>query len=276
MNVIITSKTLYLNKNDFQLNFKGKGLDLVKDWENKPMRAKYHKEIAHDLAEGSKLYFEKHKEIDNTVTNLHNNGGLTVIFDIPNNEILKISLENPLEFRKHNPKFDIPFFTPIEKYGKTYIVKQPKADTENITREHFLNVAKRIYLGGCELSSDAYKYEQYGLYDGKPYLIDTRCAMPMPNIWTCIVDKIYKKINKCYTFVTEEQDELNRKLAYKEKGYFSYHCDETPRKSLTLKGGLLKIFYAIKNNIKYKKNHYCIPYDVLDLQHTKIRKFVKM
>lgn len=123
------------------------------------------------------------------------------------------------------------FKTPVEKYGKTYIVRQPKADTENITKEHFLDVTKRIYLGRCELSTDGNKYEQYGLYNGKPFLVDTRCAMPMPNIWTIVVDEIYKKINKCYTYISKEQYKHEKDLAYKEKGYFSYHCDETPRKT---------------------------------------------
>ena len=123
-----------INQNRYSPNFYGKGIELTEDWVNLPLRAEYHKDIAHDLAEGSKLYFKKHKDIDNSVTDIHNNGGLTVVFDIPNNEILKVSLENPLEYREHNPEFDIPFLTPVEKYGKTYIVKQPKADTKNITK----------------------------------------------------------------------------------------------------------------------------------------------
>ena len=110
-----------INQNRYSPNFYGKGIELTEDWVNLPLRAEYHKDIAHDLAEGSKLYFKKHKDIDNSVTDIHNNGGLTVVFDIPNNEILKVSLENPLEFREHNPEFDIPFLTPVEKYGKVHI-----------------------------------------------------------------------------------------------------------------------------------------------------------
>ena len=265
-----------INQNRYSPNFYGKGIELTEDWVNLPLRAEYHKDIAHDLAEGSKLYFKKHKDIDNSVTDIHNNGGLTVVFDIPNNEILKVSLENPLEYREHNPEFDIPFLTPVEKYGKTYIVKQPKADTKNITKEQFLEVAKRIINSWCELSKDGRKLEQYGLYNGKPYLIDTRCAMPMPNAWTVIVDEICKKLNKCYTSLSKEQYESERELKFKEKGYFSYHCDETPRKSLTIKGGLLKLFTTIKNNIKYRKNHYCIPYEVMQKQKLKLHKLRKI
>ena len=264
------------NKYQQKPSFEGKGIDLVEDWKNNPMRAEYHREIARDLAEGSKLYFEKHKEVDNSVMNLHNNGGLTVVFDIPNDEVLKVSLENPLEFREHNPEFDIPFLTPVEKYGKTYIVKQPKADTENITREHFMEVAKRIVNAWCELSKDGTKYEQYGLYKGKPYLIDTRCAMPMPNAWTVIIDELCKRLNKCYTSLSKEQQESEQELKFKEKGYFSYHCDETPRKSLTIKGGLWKLYTTIKNNIKYKKNYYCIPYEVYQSQKLKLPHLYKI
>ena len=194
---------------------------------------------------------------------------------MPNSEILKVSLENPLEFRKHRPEFDIPFLSPVEKYGNTYIVKQPKADTKNITHEHFKAVVKQIYSHGCELSKDGTKFEQYGLYTGKPYLIDTRCAMPMPSIYTVIIDNICKKINKCYVWVSKEQHEAEKAQAYKEKGYFSYHVDETPRNSLNFRGGILKLFSTIKNNLKYRKNHYCMPYEESRALEYRIRKYYK-
>jgi len=270
----------YSNKQSQYPQFKGKGIDLVNNWlrdENiDGIRLSYYKEIMRDLSEGAKLYFEKNKKVDNSVKKFHECGGLTVFFDIPNNEILKISLENPLEYRKHRPEFDIPFLSPVEKYGKTYIVRQPKADTKNITKEHFRDVVKRIYSHGCELSRDGDKYEQYGLYKGKAYLIDTRCAMPMPNIYTMIIDNICKKINKCYVYVNKEQDKMEREEGLKEKGYFFYHTDETPRESLNFKGGLIKLFNTIKNNIKYRKNHYCIPYEVSRLQKLKLRKYYQM
>lgn len=260
--------------------FKGRGTDLINEWmrdENLDcIRLNYYKEIMRDLSEGAKLYFEKNKEMDNSVTNFHECSGLTVFFDIPNNEILKVSLENPLEFREHQPEFDIPFLSPVEKYGKTYIVKQPKADTENITHEDFKNVVKRIYSNWCELSKDGTRYEQYGLYNGKAYLIDTRCAMPMPNIYTIIIDKISRKINKCYVYVNKEHSEQEKAEGLKKKGYFYYHVDETPRKSLKFKGGIVKLFNTIKNNIKYRKNHYCIPYEESRGLQYRIRKYYKM
>lgn len=232
----------------------GRGKDLIEEWQyNRPTRASCYNDMANDLAEGANIYFDSHKDVDDSVIKLYKKGSLSVIFELQNDEILKISLENPLEFREHNSNFDIPFLTPVEKYGKTYTVKQPKADTENITREHFLDVKKRIRYGLCELSADGRKYEQYGLYNGKPYLLDTRCAMPMPNAWTLLIDEICSRLNKCCTILSPEQYDLKQELKFKEKGYFAYHCDETPRKSVTFKEGLLKLFNTIKNNVKYRK-----------------------
>ena len=273
MRITFDNNRLYYDKKSQSLYFEGKGTDLMNEWKNNSERPEYHKEIAHDLAEGSKLYFRKHKDIDNSVKNFYNNGNLTVIFDIPNNEILKVSLENPLEFRQHNPEFDIPFLTPVEKYGKTYIVKQPKASRKNFKNKHFYNVEKRIRRAGCELSIDGRIISQYGLYNGKPYLLDTRCAMPRPNAWTVFIDKICTKINRCHIDLNDEQSELEQQLSIKEKGYFAYHCDEIPRKSITFKEGISKLRNIIKNNIKYKKNNYKIPYE--DLETLNLRDFYK-
>jgi len=248
-------------------SFQGKGIDLIHNWQQDNfMRLEYYKDIVNDLTEGAKLYFKKHREIDNSVKNFHSTNGLTVFFDIPDSKILKISLENPLEYREHNPDFDIPFLTPVEKYGKTFIVVQPKADTKNITLKDWFDVVKRIYKNCCELSRDGNKFEQYGLYNGKAYLIDTRCAMPLPNIYTLIVDSICNRLNKCYIFRTKEQAQKEREELFKIKGYFSYHIDETPRQSLSFTEGIKKIYRILKNNLKYRKNHYCIPYEDHKLQ----------
>lgn len=257
-------------------NFRGKGIDLVRNWRQTATFAEYYKDIADDLAQGAISYLKKHKEFDNSVKNLTDTGGLTMFFDIPDSKILKVSLENPLEFRKHNPNFDIPFLTPVEKSGKTYVVVQPKADTKNITQEHCVDVKKRIYKNSCEISTDSNKFEQYGLYNGKAYLIDTRCAMPLPNTYTLLIDKICKKLDKCYTFLTKEQYKKEKEEAYKIKGYFSYHCDETPRRNLGFAEGIKKIYKTLKNNIKYRKNHYCIPYEDYKSQGLQNRKIYEM
>ena len=276
----INNNIIYKPKQSTQPQFKGKGIDLLDNWMQErsehAIRFRWYDDICRDLTEGAKSYFENNKDIDNSVINLHKNDGLSMLFDIPNNEVVKVSLENPLEFRKHRPEFDIPFLSPVEQYGKTYIVRQPKADTENITHEHFRDVVKRIYSHGCELSKDGYRYEQYGLYNGKAYLIDTRCAMPMPSIYTMLIDKICGKINKCYIYITKEQGETEKAEGLKEKGYFYYHADETPRKSVNFKGGLIKLFNTIRNNIKYRKNHYCIPYEESRRLQYKIRRYYKM
>lgn len=280
MKINFNNHNIYQKGKYTQPQFKGKGIDMLNAWmrdENiDGIRLNYYKEIMRDLSEGVKLYFEANQEIDDSVKNFHECGGLTLFFDMPNDEILKVSLENPLEYRKHCPEFDIPFLSPVEKYGKTYIVKQPKADTKGITHEHFKDVTKRIYSHGCELSRDGNKYEQYGIYNGKAYLIDTRCAMPMPNLYTIIIDNICKKINKCYVWVSEKQWEAEKAHAYMEKGYLSYHVDETPRKSLKFKDGLIKLFQTVKNNIKYRKNHYYVPYEISRVQQLKLPKIMKM
>lgn len=280
MEVTFYNQYSYKKEQNMKLNFKGNGIDLVNSWmserSKKPARLIWYDDVCKDLAEGASLYFAKYKDIDDSVININKCEGLTMFFEIPNNEIIKVSLENPLEYRKHRPEFDIPFLSPVEKYGKTYIVKQPKADIESITHEHYKDVVKRIYSHGCELSTDGYKYEQYGLYNGKAYLIDTRCAMPMPNIYTMLIDILCKKINKCYVFVNQEQAKYEKEEGIKNKGYFYYHKDETPRKSLNFKGGIIKLFYTIKNNIKYRKNHYCIPYEENRLEFCKIKKYYKM
>ena len=70
-------------------------------------------------------------------------GGLSTIFDLGNNEVLKCSLENPLEFRNHNSKFDIPFLSHVEQVGNTFFIKEVKADTTNITIEDCESVIKK-------------------------------------------------------------------------------------------------------------------------------------
>lgn len=248
------------NQYRYSQNFTGKGIDLIENWQEEPNRISWYNDVVQDLSEGSISYFKAHKEVDDSVIKFHESGGLSILFELQNNEVLKISLENPCEFREHNPEFDIPFLTPVEKWGKTFIVKQPKADTENVTVEHCREVGRKIQHNLCELSTDGWKAEQYGLYNGRPYLLDTRCAMPLPNLWSFFIDNLCKKLNKCYTVMTEEQRHAELLLDYEERGYFAYHCDETPRKNLTFGEGLAKLYKTIKTNYKYKKNHHHIPY----------------
>ena len=266
MKINFNNPITYYTEHCRESQFRGKGTDLMNDWEqeasNNTIRVRWYDDVVHDLAEGTKLYFKDNESTDNSVISLHKiyKYGLTIFFDLPNNEILKVSLENPLEFRKHIPEFDIPFLSPVEKYGKTYIVKQPKADTDGITEMHIEDVGQRISDYGYELSPDGKRCEQYGLYNGEAYLIDTRCVRPMPSTYTVIIDKICKKINKCYIFVNREEEKQEEEKGYKEQGYFFCHIDESPRKSLTFKEGITQLFQTIKINFKYCKNEYCIPY----------------
>ena len=57
MRITFDNNRLYYDKKSQSLYFEGKGTDLMNEWKNNSERPEYHKEIAHDLAEGSKLYF---------------------------------------------------------------------------------------------------------------------------------------------------------------------------------------------------------------------------
>ena len=58
-------------------------------------------------------------------------GGLTTVFELTNNRVIKCSLESPLEYRQHHSEFDIPFLSPVKKFGEHYFVIEPKAELEN-------------------------------------------------------------------------------------------------------------------------------------------------
>lgn len=171
-------------------------------------------------------------------------GGLSVILDLGENEVLKCSLENPLEFREHIPSFDIPFLSPVKKFGQTYFVREPKAETKGITPKDCEDVIRRIYEAGYEPSADLYPYatRQIGIYNGKPYLLDTRCAVPQPNRFSKFVYD-FCHVN-CRVLIAHKVDPYD----------FSFqHIDETPRPNLSLKKGLAKIFNMMKLNMKYGK-----------------------
>lgn len=173
-------------------------------------------------------------------------GGLSVVLDL-GDEVLKCSYENPLEFRKHNPAFDIPFLSPVEKFGRTYFVKEAKADIKNVTENDCIDVINRIYNAGLETSRDfsQYRTEQVGIYNGKPYLIDTRCAVPQPDRFSRFVYD-FCSINKRVYF-SNNMDE-----------FCFEHIDETPRPNLSFKKGLAKMWEIIKTNIKYRKKPFSL------------------
>lgn len=187
-------------------------------------------------------------------------GGLSTIFDLGNNEVLKCSLENPLEFRMHNATFDIPFLSPVEKFGKTFFVKEVKADTANITIEDCERVIRNIYKEGFEPSKDLDKYRtwQIGKYNNKPYLLDTRAALPRPNrfseyIYNCCRD--YQRVFQLKSLTVEDivKDEAKTAELVKKEGLKVLHMDETPRKNLDFIEGINLVNTVVKENIKYEQ-----------------------
>lgn len=186
------------------------------------------------------IYLQKNKDISKAdIKGFAGHGGLTTVFDLGHKGVLKCSKENPLEFRKHNPEFDIPFTSPVIKIRDFYIVRQPKAETSSVTQKDCIDVISRMSKEGFEpsLDFDKYRTNQVGFYNGKAYLLDTRCAMPKP-------DKFSLEV---YEFC-----ERNKRVFYANKidvEDFS-HIDETPRANLSVKEARKMIGKIIKDNIK--------------------------
>lgn len=219
---------------------------------------KYEKENPCISIKDLKEYIAFHKESfkKNDIKGIVGYGGLSLVFDIGNNEVLKCSLENPLEFRTHNSSFDIPFLSPVEKFGETFFVKEPRAEIKNITIDDCKDVIRRIYEANLEPSRDfnMYRTRQIGKINGKAYLLDTRCAVPQPDMFSKFIYNFCSNnkrvfISNYVDFETEmkENEEILRK--YGRKGF---HIDETPRANLTLRQGLKESFKVIRENCKYK------------------------
>lgn len=236
---------------------KSKSLSFLDDYLKKNNN-EYTKTIIKDLRQlmASPKAFLKESNIIGVV----GQGGLSTIFDLGNNEVLKCSLENPLEFRMHNATFDIPFLSPVEKFGKTFFVKEVKADTANITIEDCERVIKNIYKEGFEPSKDLDKYRtwQIGKYNNKPYLLDTRAALPRPNrfseyIYNCCRD--YKRVFQLKSWTAEDivKDEAKTAELVKKEGLKVLHMDETPRKNLDFIEGINLVNTVVKENIKYEQ-----------------------
>lgn len=126
---------------------------------------------------------ESGKFINEKIYGIAGFGGLTSVFDIGNDRVLKISEENPFEYRKHNPKFDIPLLSQIEHYGNMYGYIQQKADTENVNIFDVQNVKRKMKKQGFTPSDDfsSWRIDQVGRLNGSSYLLDSRCAIPRNN-----------------------------------------------------------------------------------------------
>ncbi len=125
-------------------------------------------------------------------------GGLTTVFDIGNGRVLKISEENPFEYRKFNPKFDIPLIGNVEHYDGIYGYIQAKADTKNIGLKNVLAVKRKMKRAGYDSSADFgnHRTDQVGIYNGKSYLLDSRCAVKRNNFITRFTRWFEKHFNR--------------------------------------------------------------------------------
>ena len=139
-----------------------------------------------DFIKGSKVF------LDEKIFSLLGEGFFTVAFDIGNDKVLKISDQNPFEFREHNPRFDIPLLSPIYKYGDMYGYIQAKAD-KKVSYFDVLSVKRKIKRDGYKVFDfDEHPKKQIGIYEGKSYLLDSRCAIKQNNIKTRFAEWLFK------------------------------------------------------------------------------------
>lgn len=94
-------------------------------------------------------------------------------------------------------------------------------------------------MTGCEPSRDfnEHRLQQVGIYNGKPYLLDTRCAVPQPNRFSRFVYD-FCSINKRVYFANTVDE------------FCFEHIDETPRPNLSFRKGLAKMWTVMKDNMK--------------------------
>lgn len=217
--------------------FRGENSNAFYEQYEKKYDSSFHK----DLREALDEYFKQNQDINRfDIKGFAGHGGLTTVFDLGEKGVLKCSKENPLEFRKHNLDFDIPFKSPVTKVNNFYIVIQPKADISYVTKNDCVDVLKRMSKEGFEPSRDfkPHRTDQVGIYNGKAYLLDTRCALPKPNKFSLEI----------YNFCQRNKRVFQHNL--RNESVFG-HVVEIPRANLSVKEAKLMIKRIIKDNKKY-------------------------
>ena len=109
---------------------------------------------------------------------------------------MKISSQDPFKYREYNPKFDIPLLSPVYKYNDMYGYVQAKANRQTSLLD-VLSVKIRMKEEGYK--SVDFKYHpkaQVGIYNGKSYLLDSRCAVKQNNLKTRFVEWLFKHLYK--------------------------------------------------------------------------------
>lgn len=203
-------------------------------------KQKYTAPFHRGLQECVNIYLQENKDINTAdIKGFAGHGGLSAVFDLGEKGVLKCSKENPLEYRKHCPEFDIPFTSPVIKINDFYIVRQPKADTSSVTQQDCIYVITRMYKEGFEpsLDFDETRTRQVGHYNGKAYLLDTRSALPMPNRFSLEVYNFCKRNQRAF---------YPRKIDPSDCG----HIEEVPRANLNIKEAKIMVQKIIKDNVR--------------------------
>ena len=181
------------------------------------------------------------KFLDENIYGIIGTGGLTTVFDIGNDRVLKISEENPFEYRKYNPKFDIPLIGEVEYFDGIYGYIQKKADTDNVGLKNVLAVKRKMKRAGYTSSQDfgMHRVDQVGIYKGKSFLLDSRCAVKRNNFITRFTRWFENNFNfqRVY-YVQKIEDIIDKPPA---------HIEEKPLPNYTLKEAFMRIKKVIKS-----------------------------
>ncbi len=178
------------------------------------------------------------KFLDEKIYGILGLGGLTTVFDIGNNRVLKISKENPFEYRNYNPKFDVPLLSKVEEYDGIFGCIQARAEIDNVKKEDVIDVKQRMKSAGFIPSNDFdnWRTEQVGIYEGRSVLLDSRCAVKQNNLFTRFIKWFDQNYNMKIPVYRPNKIDFNVYV----------HVDETPPPNYTLKEG----WEIIKNVIK--------------------------
>ena len=187
------------------------------------------------FVEGSKKF------LDEKIYGIVGTGGLTTVFDIGNERVLKISEENPFEYRKYNPKFDIPLIGKVEQYKGFYGYIQKKADTENVGLKNVLAVKRKMKKAGFTSSLDfgSHRTDQVGIYKGKSFLLDSRCAIKRNNFITRFTNWFENNFNFKRICIAQRIEDVMDKLPV--------HIEEKPLPDYTFKEAFMRIKKVIKS-----------------------------
>lgn len=100
----------------------------------------------------------------------------TIVLELQNGHVLKMTDYNPFEKRPFEPEFDMPLMSDVYKCKDYYIYMQEKKDSSPVSKDDLNDVTDRIYKAG---------YKPYDMHEcqigfspslKKPMLLDSECA----------------------------------------------------------------------------------------------------